>query len=364
MSERGGESHADKIGQLFDRSGIDPDNVEKIERVNVWQGFIKNEEGNIETTDLVGVQYKPKQEEVDIESLLVRRAPQSRIIPSRRVRPQGYERSFLVGGDAQIPFHDPRAMELFLTINAEKKPEEVNLVGDMVDLAPMGRWEVMPDWVGTTQESIDYYYDFLAQLRADNPNGKITVVHGNHEQRMDTYIRKNAAEILGLRRARAEKELGVLTLQYLARYDELGINAVDGYPNGTYYPEGQESLKFIHGTNTKKGGSNAAKYLAEERESTIYGHTHRQELAYRTFATKLGSVTLAAASPGALCMTDGSVPGFHYTRASSGEVVKKAEDWQQGIIYGHYVEGQDTPELEPSLFTERGVRIEGKRYNV
>jgi predicted phosphodiesterase len=349
-----------KFEELLTRSGIDADDLQSVDRMNVWQGFIKDKEGNIETTDLLSVQVTPKQQDVDIESLLINRSTPSRVTPSRRVKPYRDGESFLIGGDAQIPFEDPRAMELFQTINAEKQPDEVVLVGDMIDLPSLSRFAQRPEWVGGTQAAIETYHSFLAQLRSDNPHGKITVVHGNHEQRLDNYIQKNAAEVLGLKRA--GESLAVLTLQYLVRYEDLKINAIDGYPNGTYWPEDQETLKFVHGTNTKKGGSNAAKYLNEERESTIYGHTHRQELAYRTFAKKVGGYTVAAASPGALCLTDGSVPGFNSTIDSQGAVVKKSEDWQQGMIFG-YRNGDDH-EIEPSLITHRGVRIEGQVYNI
>jgi hypothetical protein len=51
---------------------------------------------------------------------------------------------------------------------------------------------------------------------------------------MDAYVQKDAASILGLRRANAGHELSVLTLQYLVRYDDLDVQSVDGYPNAAY----------------------------------------------------------------------------------------------------------------------------------
>jgi hypothetical protein len=150
----------------------------------------------------------------------------------------------------------------------------------------------------------------------------------------------------------------LLSVQYLARYDDLDVHSIDGYPNGTFWLE--DNLKFVHGTNVKKGGSNAAKYLQEERETTIYGHTHRQEVAYRTYATKIGGATIAAASPGALCQTDGTVPGFHYSPTAEGDIIKKAEDWQQGaLVINHQGLHHD---ITPVLFTDRGMLLEGKRY--
>lgn len=298
-------------------------------------------------------------EEVDIAALLVSRAAPTRITPSRRRKPSSrVDSRTLVAGDSQIPFHDEQAHERFQQAVSETQPDNIILVGDMVDLPSLSKFSQRNEWVGTTQSAIDTYHNFLAQTRSNAPNARIAVVHGNHEQRMDDYVRRNAAEVLGLRRANMAHELAVLTLQYLVRYDDLEVESIDGYPNGTLWLE--DNLKLIHGTNVAKGGSNAAKYLREERETTIYGHTHRQELAYRTFAKKAGAHTIAAASPGCLARIDGSVPGFRHTVNAQGEVVKRAEDWQQGLLVIDH--NAASHHITPVLFQENGFVLDGKLH--
>lgn len=323
-----------------------------------WEaGAFDREKGEWVHTTLHSYDYT--NEDVDIEELVVSRAAPTKITPTRRGKAFRSDARTLVAGDAQIPFQDPQAFERFQRAVTETQPDNIVFVGDMVDLPSMSRFAQRSEWVGTTQGAIDEYHNFLAQTRANAPDATISVVHGNHEQRMDDYVRKNAAEVLGLRRANAGKELAVLTLQYLVRYDDLDINSVDGYPNGILWLE--DDLKAIHGTNVAKGGSNAAKYLREERESTLYGHTHRQELAYRTFNQRLGSVTIAAASPGCLARTDGAVPGFRHTIDAQGELVKRAEDWQQGLLV---IDHNDrTHNIAPVLFKEQGFYLDGKRYD-
>ena len=302
--------------------------------------------------------YEHTNGDADIRDLVVSRAAPTKITPTRRGKSFRSEARTLVAGDAQIPFQDPQAFDRFQLAVTETNPDNIVFVGDMVDLPSMSRWSQRSEWVGSTQGAIDTYHSFLAQTRANAPNANISVVHGNHEQRLDDYVRKNAAEALGLKRANAAKELAVLTLQYLVRYDELDINSIDGYPNGTLWLE--DDLKATHGTNVAKGGSNAAKYLREERESTLYGHTHRQELAYRTFARRVGGVTIAAASPGCLALVDGTVPGFHHTVDAQGEVVKKAEDWQQGLLVIDHT--ANSHNITPVRFAEDGFYLDGKRY--
>lgn len=275
--------------------------------------------------------YEVTPDAPDIPALLVREAAPTVITPYNRARKRRrQEQLTLVAGDAQIPFEDPAAVEVFQQAVLDEQPDNVVFVGDMIDLNAVSRWGTRPEWVGTTQAAIDDYHNLLAQTRANAPNARITVVHGNHEQRLDDYVRKNAMEVLGLRRANMPHELAVLTLQNLVRYEDLAVESIDGYPNGTLWLE--DNLKFIHGTGTRKGGSNAAGYLAKERETTIYGHSHRMELAYRTFAKKVGSLTIAAASPGCLAKIDGSVPGVNHSIDAQGKMVPKASDWQQGML--------------------------------
>lgn len=311
---------------------------------------------NNEWTSTTNQSYEHTPEDIDIQELIVSRAAPTKITPTRRGKVFRSDARTLVAGDAQIPFQDDQAFDRFQHVVTETQPDNIVFVGDMVDLPSMSRFSQRNEWVGTTQDAINQYHNFLAQTRSNAPNANISVVHGNHEQRMDNYIQKNAAEVLGLKRA--GEELAVLTLQYLTRYEDLEVNSIDGYPNGTLWLE--DNLKAFHGTNVAKGGSNAAKYLKEERETTLYGHTHRQEVAYRTFPRRVGAVTIAAASPGCLALIDGSVPGFRHTVDSQGNVVKRAEDWQQGaLIIDH---NGSNHHIQPILFQEDGYYLDGKRY--
>lgn len=303
----------------------------------------------------------------EIEENFITRAKPTVIRPTRRRQPvrEDYQLTILAG-DAQIgfrgdePFHSETFMALAQLAIRELMPDNVIFTGDMVDLTAQSRWQQRADWAQSTQASIDRYHDFLAETRANVPNATIAVVHGNHEARLDASIQRDAAHLLGLKRANAGHELPVMTLQYLARYEDLGVQSVDGYPNAAYWLE--DNLKVTHGTNVLKGGSNAAKYLREETESTIYGHTHRLEVAYRTLATRLGEKVLAAASPGCLCRTDGGVPGFHYSVDNVGRTVPKAEDWQGGILIVRH--NADRHDITPVRFNGNSMRINDKVYEV
>lgn len=341
-----------------------------VSEVTGWYEMVtKNAEGEAEVHKLYkhSTKKRPLPEDVS-EALFVSQAAPTSIHPIEVVKSTRTDSISLIAGDAQIgyrgeePFHDDRAMDLFLQVARDLQPDNIIFTGDMIDLPAQSRWEQRPDWLMSTQASIDRYHRFLAEVRANSPNSRVVVVHGNHEARMDKMVRSDAASLLGLRRANAERELAVLTLPFLVRYEELGVEMVDGYPNAALWLE--DNLKVTHGTNVKKGGSNAAKYLQEEDETTIYGHTHRVELAYRTIATRLGSRTIAAASPGCLARTDGYVPGFHYSVDAQAKTVPKSEDWQKGLLIVHHSEKSHDIEAYRMRDDEDGVtiRINNKEY--
>ena len=325
---------------------------EKIVCRTEWQGFYKGDDGEAHVVDMTSETFEPTVDTGDF----IRQAAPTIVRPSRRKRPVRSDTVTLAFGDAQIPFQNERAMSLALVAVQEIQPDNVVLTGDMLDLPSLSRFEQRSEWAGRMQEAIDRYHLFLAEIRARHI-GRLAVVHGNHEERLPKFLRKDAAELIGIRRANAEKELGVLTIQYLARYDDLDVESVTGYPNGTLWLE--DDLQVIHGTQAKKGGLSAANYLKNEQVSTIFGHDHRLQIAWQTRNTRKGGVERVAASPGCLAMTDGSVPGYHFTTSESGLVVPKAEDWQNGVLLIQHNERNH--DVTPLRMSEQGIHI-GDRY--
>lgn len=320
-----------------------------------WDFGIKNADGDIEVRRMTSDTFEP---EVEVDKGdFIRQAAPTIVRPSRRKRPTRSDSVTLAFGDAQIPFHDERALSLALTAITEVQPDNVVLLGDMLDLPMQGRFLGRPEWANTVQESIDRYHLFLAEIRARHM-GKIAVIHGNHEERMPKMLRRDAAELIGLRRANAEKELGVLTLSYLCRYDDLEVEAYTGYPNGRLWLE--DNLQAIHGTETKRQGQSAVNYLKKEQVSTLYGHDHRLAVAWQTRNTRLGGVACVAASPGCLARTDGYVPSFAYSVDDMGDFVPRSEDWQQGgLLVLHNSRNHD---VQPLRISEQGINIGGNYY--
>lgn len=317
-----------------------------------WDFGIKNDKGEIEVRRMTSDTYEKEVDNGDF----IRQAKPTIVKQGKRKKPERKDSITLAFGDAQIPFQDEHAMQMALRAIEEIVPDNVVLTGDMLDLPSLSRFEQRREWAGRMQEALDRYHLFLAEIRARHI-GRLAVVHGNHEERLPKMLRKDAAELIGLRRANAAEELGILTIQYLARYDELEVEGITGYPNGTLWLE--NNLQVMHGTETKKQGQSAANYLRKEQVSTIFGHDHRLQVAWQTRNTRDGGVDRVAASPGCLARTDGHVPGFHFTTSESGLVVPRSEDWQQGVLL--IAHNERNHDVTPLRISEQGLNL-GDKY--
>jgi len=232
------------------------------------------------------------------------------------------------------PFHDEHAMDVALQITSyleetDRLDTVINL-GDFLDLPAQGRFEQEAAFASTTQSAFDRGHLFLQQQRqAAGPKAKIVLVEGNHDRRMEKFIVTNMLSAFGLRRANST-ELPSMSIPYLLRLDEIGVEYIDAYPAGAYWIT--ENLRAIHGNKARSNGSTAAAYTNESPHiSTIFGHSHRLEIQSRTVFNGSGAIRSAAVSPGCLCRVDGAVPSVNGSTHIDGSPAKHFENWQQGV---------------------------------
>lgn len=232
------------------------------------------------------------------------------------------------------PFHDESAMDVALQITSfieetDRLDTVVNL-GDFLDLPSQGRFEQEAAFASTTQAAFDRGHLFLQQQRqAAGPKAKIVLVEGNHDRRMEKFITANMLSAFGLRRANTA-ELPAMSIPYLLRLEEIGVEYIDAYPAGAYWIT--ESLRAIHGTKARSNGSTAAAYTnADPHISTIFGHSHRLEIQSKTVYNGAGAIRSVAVSPGCLCRVDGAVPSANGSTHIDGSPARHWENWQQGV---------------------------------
>jgi len=197
--------------------------------------------------------------------------------------------------------------------------------GDALDLPEVSHYRLTPAFAQTTQAAIDWMGQFLARLRALFPAARIVWLAGNHEERLPNYLLDNAKAAYGLHQAGTG--LPVLSVPFLWRCEEYGVEYVPGYPASTHYFN--DNIRAVHGDKVNSNGSTVHRYL-DEPVSSLTFHIHKVEWGSRTRQTRHGSRTVIAASPGCLCKMQGGVPSTRGGTGLDGVPVRRAEDWQLG----------------------------------
>lgn len=329
-----------KIAELLKRNDIDVDEIGSVKRVSLYQSLTKNEDGDAEIHDLLGIQFSPAFENGP-QWPVIQPGPAIKLPPVKvKPKPASDYKSCVILPDMQIgyfrnksgelePTHDEVAIDIALSIIKDLKPDLCVMVGDNLDLPEFGKYRLSSAYALTTQTSIDRATTLCAQIRALMPEGKVVWLSGNHEERLVNYVIDNAKSAFALRKGNTPDSWPVLSIPYLCRFDEFGIEFVPGYPAGQYWIN--QRLRVIHGTKVRSNGSTAHAYLSTEKTSVLYGHVHRREWAERSRSDWDGPKTVMAASPGTLARCDGTVPSTKGGLDLDGRPMTVVEDWQQGI---------------------------------
>ena len=223
---------------------------------------------------------------------------------------EGAER-YLCVSDTQMPFLNEDAWQLTLSWVRDVKPTRVYLLGDILDAYSISRFDHDPRIMGLADE-LAYTTARLAELRAAaGPDAALHLVAGNHEQRMQTFIMRQAPQLLGVKK----NGVNVLTLPYLLSLDELGIEyhgEKPGQMGGDYLNgvveiiPGPKRLVGTHGFYSRKNASSILPLVEAWDCSVIGGHDHKQNVFQVTKGGLLGAPTrvLKAISCGYNSMRD------------------------------------------------------------
>ena len=191
--------------------------------------------------------------------------------------------------DLHVPFHDPRAVGLALTVAEDLQPEVLFFVGDICDFYAISRFSKEPIRELRLQDELDQTVAILKLFRRALPNTRFVFIRGNHELRLNKYLCTNGA--------RALKSLRALTLPELLCFGELDIEYVEGRGNEAWTAYG--NIHIGHFDMCRKWSAYTAKELIlKHAESIIQAHTHRLGSHYRRYP---GGRTVVGLENGCLC---------------------------------------------------------------
>jgi hypothetical protein len=215
------------------------------------------------------------------------------------------------------PLHDRRAVDAVIQLIQLLSPDELVLLGDMLDLAA---WSVKyPRPVGhldVTQPALEELHVDIRRMRHAAPEARMRYLEGNHENRVNRALVDLLGEAATV--SAVGDDGGALSIPRLLALDTLDVEYVGPYGADLYL---WDRVRLTHGDRVRnKGGASAQAVISDAVTSTGFGHVHRLERASKTVRTPSGPDTITAWTPGCLCRIDGAVPG-----------VSAHPDWQQGV---------------------------------
>jgi len=218
------------------------------------------------------------------------------------------QKKVLFVSDIHCPYQDEVALEAMYNFMNWWKPDEVIIMGDLVDFYAVSRFNKDPERALRLQEELDSSVSVLKEIRDRAKKANIYFIKGNHENRLKKYLWANASEL---------SSLNALRLESLLEFDKLNIKYKD---RGIIR---YKDLIVKHGTLVRKFAGYTAKGEFEKNGmSGISVHTHR--LAIYRHTNESGAYIWVEG--GCLCQLN---PEY-----MEGET----PNWQQGFAIGYFKE--------------------------
>lgn len=223
----------------------------------------------------------------------------------------------LILSDLHIPYHAAPEIEVAIEHGLKYGIDSIYLNGDILDCARISKWSVDPRMVNFEHEREMFwsFIEFLQQLEMP-----IYFKIGNHEARIESYLRSNAPELAGL------DELMISRLLHL---EELAITVI----NDRQLTK-MGKLDVIHGHefgDSYFSPVNPARGLFLRAKSTaLVGHNHQTSEHHEN---NLKGDSMACFSVGCLCNLRPGYRPFAYTKWNHG--FAKVEIEQDGNFEVH-----------------------------
>lgn len=211
------------------------------------------------------------------------------------------------------------------------QPHRVVLNGDLADFFQLSRFNTGLKRVNDLQSEIDEANYFRTLVRKKAPNAVVDETEGNHDNRVTTYVEKNARSLQSLRALKPEA---------LFRYKELGIN---WHPGAGFLLRKHFLVKHGSFVRQEAGASAKAEFMAAGI-SGISGHTHRLA-SYE----KNGYTPRIWWEQGCLCRLD---PDY----------VIGTPNWKQGCMVGEFSTKSESFVLHPIPFIAGKLRFGKESY--
>lgn len=237
----------------------------------------------------------------------------------------------LIIPDMHCPYEDYRALEAVYQYAKDNKPDNIVLLGDVVDFYALSKFDKRPDRITGLQHEIDVAQYHLKRLN-DVYKGKIVMLEGNHEFRLMRYLNAHP-EVSSLKK--------INNVENLLDLKDYNIDYRKHYFN--------HGVLFKHGHVVRKHGAYSARGEFEsEGTSGVSGHTHRMGSHYKTDRS-------------------GNHAWFemgHICDENQAEYMEgKVPDWQKGFGIMYYNPSKKTWKIEQIPIVNNSFYVDGKVYS-
>ena len=206
----------------------------------------------------------------------------------------------VTAGDVHGMMMDREAVAVFLRDLATLDPDEVVLLGDMIECGGFLARHITVGFVALTdysyQEDIAAANWFLDEVQKAAPHAVIHYLEGNHEDRVERWCVDQAMA----HKRDADFLLGVFGPQKLLNLANRGVHY---YRRSEIYCEGLPrgwikigKMCFVHELGASKNAARDA--VCRAAANVTFGHTHREDEATVVFP---GVGIVKAFNPGCLC---------------------------------------------------------------
>ena len=175
--------------------------------------------------------------------------------------------TFVILADAQIPYHDERALACALDYIHDVRPAKVILLGDWLDLPQLTTKFLKEADLTSIQSDIEILQEYIDMISMYTK--EIVYIFGNHEDRWRTYTLSQAPEL-----APFIGPEGVFALSTVI--DRPKVTYVQPYDTAYIY----KSFHFKHGIRHNKYVANIE--LLHEGSSGMSGHKHTAQMHTKT----------------------------------------------------------------------------------
>lgn len=251
-------------------------------------------------------------------------------------------RTTLILPDIQYPYHDALMLKKVISVARDLQPDAILQIGDAIDFPQVSQWNKgrAGEFTNDLQNHIDGWRKTLEDIRQAVPKAKITWLEGNHDLRIQDFLKKYAAPVTSLRVLEMPALFGLdeLSIEYTRGVTRIGsgVYAVHGHESGGYASSPSAwDMKFV-----KRYGSD---------KSFVFGHTHQPFIISRAFGYE-GRV-----SP-RFTMNVGSI----MDPVAATYVKDGAVNWVMSFALLRDDGKRVYPEL--ILATDRGFFVNGKKY--